>query len=265
MIDTHAHLNFEKFEGDVGAVIGRAEAKGVKQFIVPSSNLITSQKAVELARRYPEVFAAVGLHPIHAQEMSIEVLQKFYALLSNPKVVAVGEMGLDYFYLGKTSSYAQYPSKDVQKVVFIQMLKLAKDANLPIILHCREAYKDVLAILLNEGVRGPGVVHCFMGSVSEAKAFLDLDFHISFTGNITYSEELNEVIKSVPLERLLLETDAPYLTPESHRGERNEPAYLAETAYKIAKVKGISLAEVEKQTTENAKKLFKLSLDKKLY
>jgi len=258
MIDTHAHLNFQQYEGEVGAVLGRAEKKGVKKFIVPSSNLKTSKKAISLARKYPEVFAAVGIHPLHANEMSIENLQQFYTILSAPKVVGVGEIGLDYFYLDKVSKTAEYPSKKEQKIVLVEMFKLAMDAQLPLILHCRQAYPDLLDILRNEGVEGPGVIHCFMGNLEEAKKFLDLGFFISFAGNLTYSDSLVDLVNFVPLDKLLLETDCPYLTPEPFRGKKNEPAFMIEIAKKIAEIKGISLVEVEKVTTKNAEKLFKL-------
>ncbi|MCX6807119.1 MAG: TatD family hydrolase [Candidatus Berkelbacteria bacterium] len=258
MIDTHAHLNFEKFKDDVGAVLGRAIDKGIKKFIVPSSNLENSKRAVDLARKYPEVYAAIGLHPIHAKEMSINVLQHFYTLLSAPKIVAVGEIGLDYFYLGKSSKYAEYPSKEEQKVVLIEMLKMAQDTRLPLILHCREAYSDLFNIIQNEGIIGPGVIHCFMGDKDIAKKFLDLGFFISFTGNITFGQSLNSIVKYVPTDKILIETDAPYLTPEVYRGKRNEPAYLIEVARKIAEVKKIPLVEVESATDKNAQKLFKI-------
>jgi len=258
MIDTHAHLNFEKFEGEVAAVISRAKAVGIRRFIVPSSNLETSKKAIHLSHRHPEISAAIGLHPIHASELTIEAFQRFYSLASQPKVVAIGEIGLDYFYLNKTSEYAHYPSKEEQRAVLVQFLKLAKDANLPIILHCREAYPDLLNLLKGEGVSGGGVIHCFMGSLEEAEAFLKMGFCLSFAGNITYSGKLDEVVRVVPLERLLLETDAPYLAPEPYRGKRNEPAFMVETAQKIAQLKGISLAELEKQTDQNVERLFSL-------
>lgn len=268
MIDTHVHLNFEKFSikggDDIDAVIDRAKAKGVKAFVIPSSNLNTSKKAVGLSKEYPELFAAIGLHPIHAKEMSIDTLQQFYTLLSAPKVVAVGEFGLDYFYLDKSSTYADFPSKIEQKVVFIEMLKLAQDARLPIILHCREAYEDLITVLKNEGVRSPGVIHCFMGSIEIAKEFLDLGFYISFTGNITFDNSLDSVIKFVPMEKMMIETDAPYLTPKVYRGKRNEPAYLIEVARKVAEIKKMPLAEVEKITEENAKKFFNILLPRQV-
>lgn len=258
MIDTHAHLNFKAFEGEVGAVLGRAEEVGVKKFIVPGSDLETSKRAVDLARKYPEIFASVSIHPFHAKEMSIEVLEQFFVLVAKEKVVAVGETGLDYYRLDKTSKFADYPRQEEQKIVFVQMLKLAQDAKKPLILHCRDAYKEMLEILISEGIKIPGVIHCFSGTKDEAKEFLDLGFYISFSGNITYSDSLVDLVKSVPLEKLLLETDSPYLAPEPYRGKRNEPAYMLEIAKKIAEIKGISLVEVEKKTTENAEKLFKI-------
>lgn len=259
MIDTHTHLNFEKFSDDVHDVIKRAHKNGVEKFIVPSSNLDTSLKAVKLASKHPEVYAAVGIHPIHAKEGSIEVLQKLYTLLSAPKVVAVGEIGLDYFYLDKMGSHAKYSLPEEQKVILIELLKLAKDAKLPVILHCRQAYREMLKILQGEGREWFGVAHCFMGTVEEARKFLDLGFYISFAGNITYSNALDELIKFVPLERLLVETDSPYLSPLSQRGKRNEPAFMVETVQKIAETKKVEFWEIAEKTTENAKNLFNLS------
>lgn len=256
MIDTHAHLNFPEFEGEIAAALGRAFRVGVSKIINIGTDQKTSKESVDLARKYPEIFATIGLHPHHAKEFSIENLEKFFVLLAKEKVVAVGEIGLDFYPLGKTSRYSSYPNKEEQKITFVQMLKLAQDSKLPVILHCREAYPEMLSVLRNEGIKGPGVIHCFSGTPKEAKEFLDLGFFISFTGNITYSKERDEVVKEVPIEKILLETDCPYLTPEPYRGKRNEPAYIVEIARKIAEIKKTTLIEIEKITTQNTEKLF---------
>jgi len=258
MIDTHAHLNFRDFEPDLIDVINRAKGVGVSKFIVPSSNLDDSQKAIGLSRRYPEIFAAVGFHPINAQEVSLETIEEFSALLLEPKVVAVGETGLDYFYLNKTPYSGHYPEKEAQRLVFIQILELAREADLPLIFHCRQAYQEMLTILKKEKLPKSGVVHCFMGSIEQARDFLDLNLYLSFAGNITYSNTMDEVIRFVPLERLMLETDAPYLAPAPYRSKRNEPCFMIETARKIADLKGIGLAELVEKTDRNAEQFFGL-------
>jgi TatD DNase family protein len=257
MIDIHTHLNFAKFNDDYGAVITRAKQKGVKKFIVPSSNLENSRKAIIIAEKYPEVFAAIGVHPIYGKEVCLSFFEDMRKLLSQPKIVAIGEVGLDYYYLNKESKYNQrYPNEKEQEVILRQMIKMAEEANLPLILHCRDAYFSLSNILKQEG--GYGVIHCFMGNKKEAKQFLDLGFYLSFCGNITFNNDLDEVIEFVPLEKMLIETDSPFLAPEPYRGKRNEPAYIIEIAKKIAQVKKKSLAEVELQTDRNAEKLFKI-------
>ena len=258
MIDTHAHLNFKDFDDDFELVISKAKEQGVRKIIIPSSNLDTSKKSVEIAKENKDIFAAAGFHPIHGKEFSIEVLQELYTLLSMPKVVAVGEIGLDYFYLGKTSHYSRYPDKEEQKSILNKMFDLSKDMSLPVILHCREAHQDMLNFLKNEKISSGGVVHCFSGNKDEFKSYLNLGLHISFTGNITYSDKMNDLIKFIPLDRLLLETDCPYLAPAPFRGKRNEPAYLIEIAMQIAKIKKIEYAKLEEITDKNAEKLFRL-------
>ena len=245
-------------ENDVDKVICRAKKSGVKKFIVPSSNLENSKKAIMLSEKYPEVYAAVGLHPAHGSEVSLSFYEEIAKLLLAKKVVAVGEVGLDYYYFNKESKYSRYPSKEEQQAILRQMIKLAGDVKLPLILHCREAYSDLLSVLKQEGVCGHNVIHCFMGSKEEAKEFLNLGFYLSFCGNITFDNKLDEIIDFIPLEKILIETDSPYLAPVPHRGERNEPAFLIEIARKVAKIKDTPLVSVEMQTEKNAEKLFNL-------
>ena len=258
MIDIHAHLNFEKFVSDVAGPIVRAKKMGVKKIIVPSSNLENSKIAIKLADRHPEIYAAVGIHPVYGEGVSLEVIGQLYTLLSAKKVVAVGEVGLDYYYFNKESQYRRYPSSEKQKTILIQMIKLAQDARLPLILHCREAYNDLIEFLQKEGIKDSGVIHCFQGDKKQAKKFLERGFYLSFDGNITYGSSLDDVIFEVPLERIMIETDSPFLTPVPYRGQRNEPAYLIEVAKQIAKIKNIPLVEVEKITENNAKTVFKV-------
>lgn len=257
MIDTHAHLNFKAYENDLYSVIKRARDKGVKKFIVPSSNIETSKKAIEIARKYEEVFVCIGLHPIHSNELSIENLEVLYTLLSSKEVVGVGEIGLDYFYLGKTSYYSRHPNKITQKKVLVEMINLAQDASMPLIFHCREAHKDMLSILKSEKVE-KGAIHCFSGEKEDLRGYLNLGLYVSFSGNITYSSQFDDLINFTPLDRLLLETDCPYLAPVPYRGQRNEPSYIIITAKRIAEIKKIPLIKLEQVTDENADKLFKL-------
>ncbi|MCL5407519.1 MAG: TatD family hydrolase [Patescibacteria group bacterium] len=250
-IDTHAHLNFEAFELDNGQVIERAKIAGVEKIIIPSSNLKTSLKAIEIAEKFEGVFAAVGLHPIHVKDEAFDE-ENFQKLAKNKKVVAIGEIGLDYYY-DKSNLLNQ-------KEVLIKSIKLAQVVSKPIIVHSREAAADILPILMTESPIPSGVMHCFQEDWQFAQAVLEMGFYLSFTGLITFSKNQKtiEVLKETPLERILIETDCPYMTPEPYRGKRNEPTYVIEVAKKIAEIKKIPLEKVETQTTKNAEKLFKI-------
>ncbi|MBI5733889.1 MAG: TatD family hydrolase [Candidatus Kerfeldbacteria bacterium] len=278
MVDTHCHLNFRAFKDDLEACLSRASEVGVNYMINPGSQYDTSKRSVELAKKYDNLYAAIGLHPIHLFAMEVDEGEDHFATraevfdyekyrdLAKPdsKVVAIGECGLDYFHLPPGRTIAEV--RAVQIELLKQQIKLATDLNLPMIFHCREAYEDLLEVLQAEVKQGQlpqgGVVHCFLGDREQAQAFLDLGLLLSFTGIITFKNvkpELIEVIKQTPLDKIMIETDAPYLAPAPHRGQRNEPAFVAEVAKKIADIKGISLAEVDKTTTENAQRLFRLS------
>lgn len=259
LVDTHAHLNFKAFDKDWQQVIQRAFEAEVGGIINVGSDLATSRKAIEIAEGYDKgVYAAVSIHPIHVSEIrdlreEIESLKK---LAYNPKVVAIGETGLDYFH--------NKNSKREQKELFIALLNLTQKLNLPVIIHSRDAHKDTLEILFSTfkpSIPGLcGVVHCFSEDLRQAQEILDLGFLISFTGNITYPkrEGLQVVVKNVSLDKIMVETDCPFLTPQNHRGQRNEPTYVVEIAKKIAKIKGISFEKIAKITTKNAKELFRL-------
>lgn len=254
LIDTHAHLNFKAFSKDYKEVIKRTLDENIWMINV-GSNFATSQRAVEIAEEYKEgVYAAIGLHPIHAEEKFDT--SKYQKLARSPKVVAVGETGLDYYH-----NEAQ---KNLQREIFIKQLRLAEKLNKPVIIHCREAHKDLIEILKkryaisNKQYTKRGVVHCFMGRWSEAQEYLKMGFLISFTGVMTYVKDYDKVILNIPLEKLMLDTDSPYMAPEPHRGKRNEPRYCKYIAQKIAEVKGVSFKEAAKVTTENARKLFKI-------
>lgn len=250
-IDTHAHLNFQKFNLDWAEAIERAKKAKVKKIINVGSNLKTSRKAVEIAQKSEDAFAAVGLHPIHVKDEDFDE-EKFLKLARHKKVVAIGETGLDYYYDKST--------KELQREVLEKLLGLAAKVSKPVILHCRDASSDILSFLMAQPLEPLGVMHCFAGDWPMAKILLDMGLYISFTGLITFTknEAAFEVIKNMPLERLMIETDCPYMTPEPHRGRRNEPAYVVEVAKKIAELKKIPLEKIEEQTTKNAEELFKI-------
>lgn len=252
-IDTHAHLNFKAFNADWSEAIERAKVANVGAIINVGSNLATSEKAIEIAQKSENVFAAIGLHPIHVADENFDE-EKFLVLSKNKKVVAIGEIGLDYYY-NKANALQQ-------KEILQKSIKLAQIVSKPVVLHSREAGEDLLSVLMTESPLPRGVMHCFSEDWHFAKIVLEMGFYISFTGLITFSknEKTFEVIKNTPLERILIETDCPYMTPGKYRGQRNEPAYVVEVACKIAELKKIPLSRVESQTTQNAIELFKLDL-----
>ncbi|WP_078429498.1 TatD family hydrolase [Alkalihalobacterium alkalinitrilicum] len=253
LFDTHVHLNAEQFEEDRAEVIKRAQEEGVEYMVVVGFDEKTIRGALEIAEENKKIYAAVGWHPVDAIEMTDQHLHWLEELASHPKVVALGEMGLDYHW--------DKSPKDIQKDVFRKQIRLAKKVNLPIIIHNREASQDIVDILKEEEAgKVGGIMHCFSGSVEIAKACLEMNFHISFGGPVTFknAKKPKEVAVEVPLDRLLIETDCPYLSPHPYRGKRNEPAYVSLVAQQIADLKGMSLEQLAKQTTENAKKLFNI-------
>jgi len=279
LIDIHTHINFRDYKKDGDKVIRRALEAGA-WIINSGSQYSTSKRAVEYASKHKEgVYAIVGLHPIHVlaggrseknrkgeiEEREYEELdeRKYLKLLKDPKAVGVGEIGLEYDE--NTTKY----KKDKQKKILIRQIEMAQQMNKPIVFHCRKAYDDLIELLtmFSAGCAScpmacapklRGVVHCFMGKLSQAEKLVEMGFYLSFNGLITYARDYDKVIKSIPLENIVLETDAPYLAPEPHRGERNEPAYVRYVAEKIAEVKGIGFDEVAKQTTKNARELFNI-------
>ncbi|MCL6585062.1 MAG: TatD family hydrolase [Anoxybacillus sp.] len=251
LFDTHAHLNAVQYSEDVEEVIKRAQEEKVCNIVVVGFDRPTIARAIELAEQYDFIYAAVGWHPVDAIDMTDEDLYMLEQLAAHPKVVALGEMGLDYYW--------DKSPKDVQKDVFRKQIALAKKVKLPIIIHNREATADILTILQEENAQEVGgIMHCFTGSVEVAKQCIAMNFYISFGGPVTFknAKKPKEVAKDIPLEHLLIETDCPYLTPHPFRGKRNEPSYVKYVAEAIAELKEISLEEVARQTTENAKKLF---------
>ena len=252
LIDSHAHIDDQKFNEDREAVLENARAAGIEIIINPGADEASSYRAVEMSEKYPMVYATVGIHPHDAKDYEP---QKHDALLRDwakkDKVVAIGEIGLDYHY--------DYSPRDVQQDVFIRQLIIAKAVKLPIVIHNRESMEDMVRIL--KAYFAPeygGIMHSYSGSVEMAKVFLDMGFYLSISGPLTFSNarKLPEVVAMMPLDRLLVETDSPYLTPTPHRGKRNEPAYVRLVAAEIARIRGISLEEIAEITTENAKRVF---------
>ena len=253
-IDTHAHLNFKAFEADYRDVIERALNTDVRVIINVGSNLKTSLEAIKIANIYDKgVYAAAGLHPIHIKDEDFDS-NEFEKIAADKKVVALGETGLDYYYDRST--------KEQQKEIFRKVLSIANKISKPIILHSRDAGDDVLSVLIEEKIDTKGVMHCFAGDWQYAKVILDMGLYISFTGLITFTKnyETFEVIENAPLERMMIETDCPYMSPEPYRGKRNEPAFVIEVAKKIAEIKKIPLEKVADQTSKNAIGLFGLKI-----
>ncbi|MBI2640304.1 MAG: TatD family hydrolase [Candidatus Sungbacteria bacterium] len=272
LFDVHTHVQFAAFKDDADSVIRRALDAGV-WLVNVGTQADTSAKAIDLAEKYPEgAYATVGLHPLHtekshhdAQELGTtekaleftsrgeEFDYEYYKKLAvHPKVVAIGECGLDYYRLGEET-------KEKQMSVFLRQIELAHDVKKPLMIHCRQAFSDLIKMLhatrytLHDT---PSVVHFFSGTRDDAQKLLDMGFYFSFGGVVTFTRDYDEVVKYIPLEQILLETDAPYLAPVPYRGKRNEPAYVIEVAKKMAELKSTSLGEVAMRTTANAKTIF---------
>ena len=252
LIETHAHLYFDRFDEDRDAVIERAFDKGVRKIINIATDLDSSRRCIELAEQHDGLFATVGIHPNDATKMDAATLHTLRELSRNPLVVAVGEIGMDFYW--DTCPPA------VQEQVFRAQIQLAKETDLPIVIHNREAASEILRILKSEGADGlAGVFHCFSEDHQVAQEVLELGFHISFTGNLTFKKsQLPRVAEMIPLDRLLLETDCPFLSPEPRRGRRNEPAHVVYIAERLAEIKGLPVSEIAKATTANAIRLFGL-------
>ena len=257
LVDTHCHLDMESYGNDLGEVLARAVSARVSRIVTVGIDLESSRRAVALANRHSGVSAAVGVHPHHAATCNAEDLEEIEALCRQPKVVAVGEIGLDLHY--------DFSPLRQQVECFSRQIELARTLRLPVIIHDREAHKEILEILGGFGILpGGGVMHCFSGDIALAGEVMALGYHISVPGVVTFSkaEMLREAVRRVPLDRLLLETDGPYLAPEPRRGRRNEPALLLFTASRVAELKEVSLDELAEATSANATRLFNLSPEK---
>jgi TatD DNase family protein len=256
LIDSHCHLDMESYQDDIEEIIHSAERCGVKKIITIGIDLASSYRAVELADTYPGVYAAVGIHPHSAEEADEAVYQQLSKLAASEKVVGYGEIGLDYA--------KQYAPVDRQRREFARQLDLAKELDLPIIIHDRDAHEDTLKLIREKGpFPAGGVMHCFSGDSEFAQQVLEQGLYISIPGIVTFKNaaEMRQVVREIPLERMLLETDGPFLAPVPWRGKRNRPDYLLYTAAMAAELRSVSIDEVARQTELNTKKLFSLPDD----
>lgn len=254
LIDSHAHIYYRDYAGDFDDMLKRADDAGVSAILVVGTDIESSRESVELAEKYPQLYAAVGVHPHDAARVTEACYDIIRTLaVSSHKVVAIGEIGLDF--------YRDRSPRDQQEPVFRRFLQIAADLQKPVIIHDRDAHDRVMTILREEPVRR-GVLHCFSGDAAMASEVAKLGFHISIPGTITYpgNQNLRDVVHTVSIDRMLVETDCPYLTPVPHRGGRNEPAYVRLAAEKLAEVKGLTLEDVARITTKNARDLFGISL-----
>lgn len=255
VIDSHCHLDYRGSHDEVDELVARAREAGVVQMVtVESKSTVPScERAVQIAGRHEDVFAAVGFHPHDASKVDDDVVAAIRALAADPRVVAIGETGLDYHY--------DNSPRDAQRDAFRRFLRLSRELDLPVIVHTREAEEDTLRILMEEPL-GPagGVIHCFTGTLPFAMACVELGFHVSVSGIVTFrnATEIAEVARQVPLERLLVETDSPFLAPIPHRGKRNEPAFVVHVARFVASIRGMSDYELASATVANTRRLFRL-------
>lgn len=253
IFDTHTHLNVEQFKDDLVETMARSRELGVTEMAVVGFDTPTIEKSLELSQTYPEIYSIIGWHPTEAGSYSKAIEDKLQSQLTEPKVVALGEIGLDYYWMNDP--------KEVQAKVFRRQIAIAREHNLPISVHTRDAIEDTYKILKEENIQNVGgIMHSFSGDVEWMKRFLDLGMHISLSGVVTFKKaiEVHEVAQAVPLERLLIETDAPYLAPMPYRGKRNEPGYTRYVAEKVAELREMTLEDVAKITRQNAFELFRI-------
>ncbi|MBU5427976.1 TatD family hydrolase [Tissierella pigra] len=253
LIDSHAHLDDPRFDNDRDKLINSLEDNGVEIVINIGADLQTSISSVSLAEKYDNIYAAIGVHPHSAKEVDNSTIEVLRTFAKRDKVVAIGEIGLDYYY--------DNSPRDIQRKWFIEQLNLAKELNLPVVIHTRDAAQETFDIL-KEAQDGSlrGVLHCYSGSVEMAMEYIKMGFYISLGGPVTFknAKVSKEVAKNIPLDKLLIETDCPYLTPEPYRGKRNEPVYVRYVAGTIAELRGITYEELERTTNRNTKDLFKI-------
>ncbi|MEG0285904.1 MAG: TatD family hydrolase [Vagococcus sp.] len=253
IFDTHTHLNVEQFKDEIPEIMARAEELGVSEMAVVGFDTPTIEKSLELSHTYENIYSIIGWHPTEAGSYTPEVEKRLQAQLEDKRVVALGEIGLDYYWMEDP--------KEVQDKVFRRQIAIAKEMNLPISIHTRDAIEDTYKILKEEKIHDiGGIMHSFSGDAEWAKRFLDLGMHISFSGVVTFKKafEVHEAASFVPLDKMLVETDAPYLAPMPYRGKRNEPGYTRYVVEKIAELRNLPFEEVAKITQENAHRLFRI-------
>lgn len=250
-IDVHAHLCDDKFS-NVKEIVENAEKENVKKIISASYNFSSIEKNLEIAENFKNVFVTIGIHPENVDEIQDDYLKKLKDMVKNKKVVAIGEIGLDYHW--------RDDNKDLQKRIFIEQIGLANKLDLPIVVHCRDAIGDTLQILKEYTPKCESLMHCYSGSIESAKEFMKLGFSFSFGGVVTFKNAKNvqEVVRNIPIERIMLETDCPYMSPEPFRGKINEPKNISIIAEKIAELKNLKISEIEEKTTKNSEKMFKI-------
>ena len=256
LIDTHCHLDFPDFDKDREAVIDRAKKAGIVRIVNVASSLEGCRKTSELAKKFDFIYGTVGIHPHYADSVDDKLISSLYEMAQHKKTVAIGEVGLDY--------YRNISSRENQKAAFLKFINLSKELDLPLIVHSRDALGDVLDILKAQlKSKGRGVVHCFFGRGEDINKILNLGFYISFTCNLTFKNAgtLREIAKLIPMEQLLLETDAPFLAPQFFRGKRNEPSYITHLLEALSQIKDLPKEKIAEVTTRNANKLFKLGLE----
>jgi TatD DNase family protein len=248
LIDTHCHLNHDQFQDDYDEAILRAQEAGVHKIIVVGFDMPSSIQAIELSEKYQGLYASIGVHPHESKSYSSEDHNLLKQMLENPHVVALGEIGLDYHY--------DFSPQDAQKAAFIDQMHLACDASMPVIFHCRDAYREMLNMLKDVPITG--VMHCWAGNKEEAELALSRGFMLGFGGMITFknAEWLRNIAKNAPIDRIVLETDAPYLAPTPYRGKRNEPLYVLNVAEKLAEIKKMPIELLTQETGSNARRLF---------
>ncbi len=255
LVDSHVHLDHEQFRADLDALIGRAHEQGIARMLTIGTGDGPPKLdcAIELAARHPGVYATVGVHPHEASKANAATFDELRILLGGPAVLALGEIGLDYHY--------DFSPRELQREVFVEQLRLARDAGKPIIIHTREAWPDTVDLLRREWT-GEGIMHCFTGDEAQAREALDLGFHLSFGGVVTFNkaENVRQAAAIVPEDHLLVETDAPYLAPIPHRGKRNEPAFMVETVRRLAQVRGVPAEHIAAITTANFERLMEPGL-----
>ena len=253
LIDSHAHVHFKDFEGKIDEVLARARDAGVGLIVNVGTDLASSREVVALAEKYPQIFAAVGVHPHDVAKMADTDLADLQTLARHPRVVAVGEVGLDYYY--------EHSPRELQQSRLADFIRLARGAGKPLVIHCRDAFEDCFRIFDEQRAwEVGGVFHCFTGDAKTAGIIASKGFYVSFSGIVTFKKSvaLQEAAATVPVEKMLVETDCPFLAPEPHRGKRNEPAYVRLVAQKIAALRGQTAEEIEVITTQNTKAVFRI-------